>query len=266
MSDQNLIYLSLFAPLAIGIIISLVNSTGVNDCTEKFEAWVRKKQKRLSGRRNKFTRFVLNPILWMSVKFSDWTDGFAHRGIKNGVRIAATLYIIAAWLYILYIALMVVIMLIIAVAIIYVAFKFLINSDPDVRRGYDMVAGSSGSGNQVSKANITGMVGAKGKNIYSGTNWFNEELQGRVDKNGNIYKGTNWLSEEKIGRIDEQGNIFRGTNWLNEEKVGRIDGDGNILKGTNWFNEEKTGRIDEQGNVYKGTNWLNEEQTGRTGE
>ncbi len=51
--------------------------------------------------------------------------------------------------------------------------------------------------------NIIDYAGLKGKKIYSGTDWFNEELKGRVDEEGNIYKGTNWLNEEKQGRSAE---------------------------------------------------------------
>lgn len=108
--------------------------------------------------------------------------------------------------------------------------------------------------------------GIRGQKIYSGTSWFNEELNGRVDEEGNLYKGTNWFTEEKIGRIDDEGNIYRGTNWATEVKVGRIDKDGTLYKGSNWFTEDKTGRIAEDGTILKGTNWFNEEKSGRIGD
>ncbi|MCL5030101.1 MAG: hypothetical protein M1480_13900 [Bacteroidetes bacterium] len=92
---------------------------------------------------------------------------------------------------------------------------------------------------------VMNYAGLKGNKIYVGTNWFNEELKGRVDEDGNIYKGTNWFSEEKIGRIDNDGTIYKGTSFFNEEKTGRIDKEGNIYKGSNWFNEEKQGRTGE---------------------
>ena len=114
-------------------------------------------------------------------------------------------------------------------------------------------------GEQVAKTTLW-VEKVKGREIYAGTNWLNEELKGRIDKEGNIYRGTNWLNEEKIGRVDNDGNIFRGTHWLNEKVVGRIDDKGNIHKGTNWLNEEKVGRIDKKGTVYEGTNWLNEKK------
>ncbi len=36
--------------------------------------------------------------------------------------------------------------------------------------------------------------------MYSGTNWFSEELKGRVDEEGTIHEGTNWFNEQKRGR------------------------------------------------------------------
>src|SRR5258706_458239 len=81
----------------------------------------------------------------------------------------------------------------------------------------------------------------KGRECYCRTNWMNQELEGRIDKDGNIYRGTNQRNEEKIERVDDDGNIFRGINWLNEKVVGRIDDKGNIHKGKTCLKEEKVG-------------------------
>ncbi len=43
----------------------------------------------------------MNPVIWLLLKFSNETDDFTHRGMKNGVRIAATLYLFALWIYLL---------------------------------------------------------------------------------------------------------------------------------------------------------------------
>lgn len=98
------------------------------------------------------------------------------------------------------------------------------------------------------------------KDIYKGTNWFNEEKVGSIDDESNIYEGTNWFNEEKVGRVDEEGDIYKGSNWFTEEKTGRIDDDGNIYEGSSWFTEEKVGRIDDDGNVYKGSSWFTEDK------
>jgi hypothetical protein len=258
----------LISPLVIGGIIAALNSEGVNTATEKAEAWARKTQGNISKKNGWFSRYIINPILWIIVKFCDWTDDFTHRGLKNGVRVAATLYLIAAWCFILYSLFMIAVILIISAVIIYVfyyiVFVLLSNSDGSVKSGYERGRNIFQNSNE-RQPDVTEMSGFRGQKIYSGTNWFNEELKGRVDDEGNIYSGTNWLNEEKIGRIDKDGAIYKGTNFFNEEKIGRIDHNGNINKGTNWFNEEKTGRIDKDGNIHKGTNWLNEEKTGRAG-
>jgi len=252
------------SPVIIGGIIAALNSTGVNDSTEKVEAWTRRMHDKVSLKKGWFFNLIINPVLWLIVRFCDWTDSFEHRGLKNGVRVAATLYLLAVWCFLLYLAFMVVVMVLIVGVILYVIFKVLMGSDDTANQSYEK--GRSGFQNSRSNQHdVTENIGLKGQKIYSGTNWFNEELKGRVDEDGNIYKGTNWFNEEKIGRIDTDGTIYQGTGFLNEYKVGRIDENGYLHKGTNWFNEEKTGRIDEDGNIHKGTHWFNEEKTGRTG-
>lgn len=263
MSPDTTRILLFLAPLAIGGIIAIANSDDVSEISEKVESWIRKNQQKSSTGTGWFQKYFVNPVLWLLVKFSDETDDFTHRGMKNGVRIAATLYLFALWLYLLLALMAIALYILIFGVIIYVIFKVLLSSNENVRRGYDMAQSAF---NQNKREDVTEYPGFRGKNIYSGTNWFNEELKGRVDEDGNIYKGTNWFNEDKIGRIDEEGNIFSGTNFFNEEKVGRVDEDGNLLKGSNWFNEERTGRVDDEGNIHKGTNWFNEDKTGRTGD
>ena len=265
--DQAIINILIFvSPLLMGAIIAAFNTNRANDVAEKAEAWLRRKQINTSTKDTWFYRYIINPLLWTVTKFSDWTDSFTHRGVKNGVRVTAVLYLVAFWCFLIYSLFMIAIMLVIAAVIIYVIFKVLINSNDDFRRGYEKGRGIFNLRNQNRKVDATDYAGLKGKKIYSGTNWFNEELKGRVDDEGNIYSGTNWFNEEKIGRIDDDGNILEGKNFLNEKKIGRIDEDGNLHKGTNWFNEEKKGRIDEDGSIHKGTNWFNEEKKGRAGD
>jgi len=263
MKQETINIILLLSPLIIGGIVAAVNTDGMNITTEKAESWVRRNQSIISNKSGWFFNYILNPVLWLIVKFSDWTDSFSHRGLKNGTRVASTLYLIAAWCFLLYVAFMVVLVVIITIAILYIIFKVIASSGGDSKSAYQ--AGKSIFQSPKPKNDKVDHVGLRGQKIYSGANWFNEEMSGRVDEEGNIYSGTNWLNEDKIGRIDKDGNIYKGTNFINEEKVGRIDSDGNIHKGTNWFNEEKTGRIDSDGNIHKGTNWLNEEKTGRTG-
>lgn len=259
MTSAALNLLILLAPLLIGAAVAAVNSGGANDATERAEAWIRRRRAIGTASPGRLSRWVVNPFLWMIVRFCDWTDGLAHRGLKNGIRIAATLYLVAIWLMLLYAAVAVAIAIVIFGAILYAMAQGIGNS-----MGGSNERGGSEPGSRRDE-DVLRRAGPRGRRIYSGTNWLNEELEGRVDDDGNIYKGTNWLTEEKIGRIDDEGNIYRGASWMSEEKVGRIAEDGTLYKGTNWFNEEKTGRIDEDGDLQEGTNWLNERKRGRVG-
>lgn len=261
MTQATMSVLLLLLPLFIGGIIAAINANKVNDATESAETRLRGWQRSWAVRTGFFFHFVLNPLVWAIVKFSDWTDGFAHRGVKNGTRVAATLYLIALWLFLIYAAVIIVIAVVILIVVIYIATSALSSSGGNTEETYSRPRPALKDEDDVREH-----VGLRGKNVYSGTTWFNEELKGRVDEDGNLYKGTNWLNEEKIGRIDDEGNIFRGTSWTNEIKVGRVDSDGTLYKGSNWFTEEKTGRIDEDGTIHKGTNWFNEEKRGRAGD
>lgn len=249
----------LVGPPALGGLIAALNADQVNAVTESAEGRVRGWQSRIAIRPGRLSRYVLNPLLWSVVKFCDWTDGFAHRGAKNGARVAATLYLIGLWLLVLYAAVAVVIAIVLLVLTLYVVGKVLGEDSDDA-------GGSYARSRATREGTVIDHVGIRGNKLYSGTNWFNEELAGRVDGEGNIYKGTNWFNEDKIGRIDEEGTIYKGTSWFNEEKVGRIAADGTLYKGAHWFTEERTGRIDDEGDVYKGTSWVNEEKRGRTGD
>jgi Na+-transporting methylmalonyl-CoA/oxaloacetate decarboxylase gamma subunit len=259
MSQEPFNVFMLLAPLLLGGLIAAINANQVNDATESAEAKVRGWQSRTSVQTGFFSKYVLNPPLWLIVKFCDWTDGFAHRGAKNGTRVAATMYLVGLWLLILYAAVIVVITLVILIVVIYIVAKILSSS------GTSEVTYSRPQEGRTEDEKVLEHVGIRGKKVYAGTNWFNEELKGRVDDEGNLYRGTSWFNEEKIGRIDDEGNIYKGTIRMKEEKVGRVDRDGTLYKGSNWFTEEKTGRIDEDGTVHKGTNWFNEEKQGRIG-
>jgi hypothetical protein len=252
----------LLTPLLVGGLIAALNKDGVNDATEQVEAWVRSRQQRTSLATGWFMRYVINPVLWAIVKFCNWTDGFAHRGGKNGVRVGGSLYLVAIWLMLIYAAIMIVIAIVIIIVSLWILGKFLSSSNGTTEYRYTRSAGRS----EREEEEDVPAVGLRGQNVYSGTNWFNEELTGRVDSEGNIYKGTNWFNEDRIGRIADDGTIYRGTSFMNEEIVGRVDEKGTLYKGSNWFNEEITGRVADDGTVYKGTNWWTEEKTGRTGQ
>jgi len=129
MTQDTINILLLATPLVVGGAIAGANAESVNGFTENIEAWIRKKQEINSYKRGWFARLVIQPMLSILVKFSDWTDSFSHRGIKNGARITATLYFVAAWCYLMFIAFAFVATLIIGGLVIYYTVKYLINQD-----------------------------------------------------------------------------------------------------------------------------------------
>ncbi|HSH52018.1 MAG TPA: hypothetical protein VK982_09890 [Bacteroidales bacterium] len=250
-------YVILFLPVIIGIIIALFNNPEVDNKVDKFQDWLSYRRQRITPASGKLNRYITRPFLWLALKIKEWTNNILNPGVKSGLRVTLYIYLGGLFLY-LFVTFAILIAIFIVIGIgFWIYGKLSSDGNSSTRISY-------GKGYYNSDEDVIDYVGVKGQNIFSGTNWLNEELKGRVDEDGNIYKGTNWLNEEKIGRIDKDGNIFKGTSFLSEEKVGRIDKDGNILKGNNWFTEEKSGRVDKDGNVYKGTSWFNEEKQGRS--
>lgn len=92
MNQETINILIWILPLLVGGIIAAVNSEDINNTTEKAEAWTRQTQSQVSKKKTLLNRYLINPVLFTIVFFSDWTDSFKHRGVKNGVRVAATLY------------------------------------------------------------------------------------------------------------------------------------------------------------------------------
>ena len=249
----------LLLPLAAAALIALSKWGTAVSVSNAIADWIGTRRERAGEKTGFFAELFLRPVLWCFYKLVVVTAAIESPFIKAGVRIATWTYLVGLILFLIYW----VTVIVIAIAILVVVFWIL-----------GAILGQGGSSSQVSSApsyverddDAIAQPGIRGQKIYSGTSWFNEELNGRVDEEGNLYKGTNWFTEEKIGRIDDEGNIYGGTSWTNEVKVGRIDKDGTLYKGSNWFTEDKTGRIAEDGTILKGTNWFNEEKSGRIGD
>ena len=107
MRPETIRLILMIVPLIVGGIIAALNSEEINNVTEKAEAWTRQTQSKISKKKTLLNRYLINPVLYTLVVFSDWTDSFTHRGVKNGVRVAATLYVIAAWCFLIYAAFMI---------------------------------------------------------------------------------------------------------------------------------------------------------------
>lgn len=207
MTQDTLNIILLISPLVVGGIIAAINSNEINDTTEKAEAWTRRTQSKVSLKNGFFNRYIINPIIWVIVKFCDWTDEFTHRGLKNGTRVAATLYFIAVWCLILYATFMIAAILAIAGLIIYVVFKVLINSNDDVRESYEKgsrIVGPIGSGKKINQE--TGVIQEDGFFGYTDTDQRIDPETGKVQTKGVFgWNDTDTKIDQETGNIQKDG-------------------------------------------------------------
>jgi hypothetical protein len=207
MTKETLNILFLLSPLLIGGIIAIINIDEVNDSTEKAEEWTRKTQSKVSIKNGWFSRYISNPILWIIVKFSDWTDDFTHRGLKNGIRVAATLYLIGVWLYLLFFAFMVIVTLAIIAVVIYIVFKVLLNTNDDVKQSYEKgrrIVGAAGSGKRVNPN--TGVIQKDGIFGWADTDQRIDPETGLVQTKGVIgWNDTETRINQETGNIQKEG-------------------------------------------------------------
>jgi hypothetical protein len=89
----------LLSPLVIGGLIAVINNEGVNNFTEKIEAWIRRVQINAYGSSSFITNWFVRPIFWVLVQFHNWTDKMISHGLKNGIRITASLYFLLLAIY-----------------------------------------------------------------------------------------------------------------------------------------------------------------------
>ena len=197
----------LLLPLVVAAAIAAANANVVNDVTERAERWVRATQLSLATRTGWFSRFVLNPLLAVVVRLSDWTDDFQHRGLKNGVRAAVALYVLGAWGLILFVALQVIVGLAIAALVLYVAFRVLLSSSPDVRRGYEAsrrILGPASRGQRVNPE--TGVVQEEGLLGWRDTDRRVDPESGRLQTQGFLgWQDTDTRIDQESGRVQEEG-------------------------------------------------------------
>jgi uncharacterized membrane protein len=245
MNQATLKIILVATPIVIGGLIAAINAKGVNDTTEKVEAWTRKRQQGASVSSGWFSNYIINPILWIIVKFCDWTDGFTHDGLKNGIRVAATLYLIAAWLFILYVAFMIAVMIVITIAILYVVFKVLAGSNDNEPERRDtneprrnMQSGRSEKKEKLFGGEYTQYYDESGNEVATAEvkeKLFGGKFVQYFDKNGDEI-GTGELKEKFFGgkyvqQYDEDNNEI-GTSETKEKFFGgkytqHYDKDGN---------------------------------------
>lgn len=104
MSPIEPMHVMLALPAVVGSLVAVVNSRGINAATDGAEAWIRARERDWHDADGKVRRYLLQPLLLSMTRFADWTDGIAHSGLKNGLRVTASLYAVVAWLLLMYVA------------------------------------------------------------------------------------------------------------------------------------------------------------------
>jgi hypothetical protein len=121
MNKDILLILLICLPPFCGGVIALANSDGTNEFTEKIETWIRKRHGIIAAKKGFFWKWIARPPFWLCVALSNWSDSLAHRGLKNGIRLAVILYILALWLVLLMYAFLLLVCLALAVMAVYTA-------------------------------------------------------------------------------------------------------------------------------------------------
>lgn len=241
MANETLNYLLLASPLLIGGLVAAFNSEGINNSTEKAEAWTRKTQANISRKKNWFSSYIANPILWLIVKFSDWTDDFAHRGLKNGIRVTATIYLIGIWCYLLFAAIVFVVAIAVIILVLYVVFSVMGSSNSNTSQAFERgrrIVGPVGSGERINQN--TGRIEKESFFGYNDTDRRIDPETGKVQKDGFF----GWNDTET--RIDQEtGDIQKDSFWGYNETDTRIDPKTGIIQKNGFLGWEDTDeRID----------------------
>lgn len=241
MTNETLNYLLFASPLLIGGLIAAFNSEEVNNSTEKVEAWTRKTQANVSKKRNWFSSYIANPILWLIVKFSDWTDDFAHRGLKNGLRVTATIYLIGLWCYLLFVAFVFVLAIAFLILVLYIVFSVMGSSDSSTSQAFEKgrrIIGPVGAGERINQD--TGRVEKDGFFGFNETDRRIDPETGKVQKDGFF----GWNDTET--RIDQEtGNIQKDSFFGYNDTNTRINPESGIIQKNGFLGWEDTDeRID----------------------
>lgn len=251
MSQETTNVLLLLVPVFIGGIIAAINANQMNVAAESAETRLRGWQQHASARTGWFWRYVLNPLLWSIVKFCDWTDGFVHRGLKNGARVAATLYLVGLWLLLLYAAVTVVIAVVIFVIVLYVAAKVLSSSGGSTEEIYSRprrVVGVSGKGQRVHPE--TGVIQEEGFWGWRDTERRVDPETGRFQEEGLIgWRDTDTRIDQNTGVIQKEGMFgFRDTETRINPESGIIQKQGLLgWRDTDERIDPETGKRQKQG-------------------
>ncbi len=240
MNTTYLYWAAFAAPLLIGGLIAAINSPRVEVALERFEDWLRRKQRLVAMKDGFIWKWLINPALWLLVKFSDWTDAMQHGGVKSGIRVGAALYLVAAWGMLMYAAVIVV-----ALAVALMISLWLIGM---------MLGGNddSDSGSE-RRERREQPVGPRGMRLVTEGIFFDEDSGTFIDDDGRILKRGILFNErtgqylDKDGRLINEGLFFDERTGIKVNEDGRIVEEGIFIDTPTGQKIDKDGRIVEEG-------------------
>ena len=176
-----------------------------------------------------FSRYIANPVLWVIVQFSDWTDDFAHRGLKNGMRVTATIYLIGIWCYLLFVAFVFVLAIGFIILVLYIVFSVMGNSDSSTSQAFERgrrIVGPVSSGERINQK--TGRVEKDGFFGFSETDRRIDPETGKVQKDGFFgWNDTETRIDQENGNIQKDGFFsYNDTGTRINPETGIIQKDG----------------------------------------
>ncbi|MBZ0092036.1 MAG: hypothetical protein K8F27_07430 [Sulfuricellaceae bacterium] len=239
MNQATINALILVSPLVVGGAIAAINSNGINDTTENIEAWTRRTQTNVSAKRGWFYRYVLNPILWVLVKFSDWSDSFAHRGAKNGIRTTAALYLITAWCFLIYVAVAIIVGIVMIIAMIYIASLFLGGE-----------SNSSEEDNHVSERKRQ-LVGPRGTRLVKEGLFLDTPTGTKITEDGRIVKEGIFSDTPTGMKIDEDGRLVKEGIFSDTPTGTKINDKGQIVQEGLFVDSPSGTKIDSDGRIVE---------------
>lgn len=239
MNTTYLYWAAFAAPLLISYLIAAINSPRVEAVLERFEDWLRRKQRLVSMKDGFIWKWLVNPALWLLVKFSDWTDAMQHGGMKSGIRVGAALYLVAAWGFLIYAA-VIVVALAIAVMIGLWLVSLMLGGNDD-----------SDSGSERRERREAPVVGPRGMRLVTEGLFFDEDSGTFIDGDGRILK-KGILFDERTGQyMDKSGRLIDEGLFFDTPTGIRVDEDGRILEEGIFFDEATGQKIDENGGIVE---------------
>lgn len=94
---RGLLVLIVVIPIAVGLVVGLLNKEWINVRVEQLDMWIRRTRKDLDGNEHWMIAYVIRPLFTVLVWVAEVVGSIGHRGWRSGARIWSVLFIVAVW-------------------------------------------------------------------------------------------------------------------------------------------------------------------------